>query len=196
MVLASIYIGGALSGFSSSLLGVAYIGFSVTNVSQACLVRGRSYKRLLGDPMKIFWLQIIEGEKGATVPEMTLAAPIMLIALISIFDLTRAGFNKLAIQHSLYTAARYGITGQVHDGSTREESIRQAVVDQARTYGVILEDSMITICPAGETCEENNAGGTGAFVQVVVTKPLEMFFSSVTLNISASVVTKNEPFDE
>jgi len=74
-------------------------------------------------------------ESGGALVEAALGLPILLSAIIGVFEVANFFFISAAIENAVLHASRFGITGQTAEGSTREEQVRDVIEEQ--TFGRI-----------------------------------------------------------
>jgi len=74
-------------------------------------------------------------ESGGALIEAALGLPILLSAIIGVFEVANFFFISAAVENAVLHASRFGITGQTADGSTREEQVRGVIEEQ--TFGRI-----------------------------------------------------------
>ncbi len=73
--------------------------------------------------------------RGVAAIEFALAAPIVFLAIAGLMDLSTVMFVQSLMEGALRDASRYGITGYVPNGQTREEVIRQIIAQD--TLGLL-----------------------------------------------------------
>ncbi len=73
--------------------------------------------------------------RGAYAVEFAFAAPILIVAVLGIFEIARVLTVSSLMEGGLRDAARYGITGFVAAGTTREQAIRKIIDDH--TLGIV-----------------------------------------------------------
>jgi TadE-like protein len=73
--------------------------------------------------------------RGVAAIEFALAAPIVFLAIAGLMDLSTVMFVQSLMEGALRDASRYGITGYVPPGQTREEVVRQIIAHD--TLGLI-----------------------------------------------------------
>ncbi|MCG8359303.1 MAG: pilus assembly protein [Kiloniellales bacterium] len=85
------------------------------------------------DPSRL--KEFISCRNGANILEFALALPAFVFLLAGILEITMIMFVSILAEGGLREASRYGITGQVPAGVTREEQLVQIV--QEHTHGLI-----------------------------------------------------------
>ena len=79
-------------------------------------------------------------ERGAALVEAALGLPILLSAIIGVFEVANFFFISAAVENAVLHASRYGITGQTAEGSTREQQVRDVIEEQ--TFGRVDMDTV------------------------------------------------------
>lgn len=79
--------------------------------------------------------RFLSEDRGAAIVEFAFAAPILLTTLIGIIEVAMVIFINIMVESGVREAARFGLTGNVIDGYTREEYIVEIVND--RTMGLL-----------------------------------------------------------
>jgi hypothetical protein len=70
------------------------------------------------------WFRRIGDSSGQTLLEAALVTPILLLVTFAIIDFALILYVYLALESGVSQAARYGVTGNVMPGMTREQSIK------------------------------------------------------------------------
>jgi len=83
---------------------------------------------------------IIANESGAALVEAALGLPILLSAIVGVFEVANFFFISAAVENAVLHASRFGITGNVAEGSTREEQVRDVIAEQ--TFGRVDMDTI------------------------------------------------------
>jgi Flp pilus assembly protein TadG len=78
--------------------------------------------------------------RGTAVMEFALVAPVAVMSIIGLFELSMIMFVQSLMEGGLREASRFGITGYIPPGMTREERILQIV--QETTIGLIDMDDV------------------------------------------------------
>lgn len=136
-------------------------------------------------------------EKGAVVPEVALSFfTAMLAAMLFTWGLIIA-YRYLAIQHALHKGGRVATVGlSGPSGVSREDYIKQVIIERAQAYGVRLPTENIRLCPASTSqsnldCEHESAGRGWTFMLISARIP-SLFFEPGILR--ATLLVRNEPF--
>jgi len=87
--------------------------------------------------------------RGASALEFAIGGPVLLLAMVAVMELGTVMFMNSALEGGIRDAARFGITGFVPAGTTREDAIRSIVAEH--TYGMVdaaALDIQFTIYPS------------------------------------------------
>ena len=77
---------------------------------------------------------------GAAAVEFALIAGVLFLFLFGIFEYAYVMFTSSTLESAVLVASRYGITGATEEGVTREDVIREIVLD--RTHNLIPADKL------------------------------------------------------
>ncbi|WP_417464469.1 TadE/TadG family type IV pilus assembly protein [Kordiimonas sp.] len=77
--------------------------------------------------------RLIRREDGVAAIEAALGLPILLTMIVGVLELTNIYFVSASLENSVMRASRFGITGSIDEGSTREEQVRAIIAKQ--TFG-------------------------------------------------------------
>jgi len=78
--------------------------------------------------------------RGTAVMEFALVAPVAVLSIIGLFELSMIMFVQSLMEGGLREASRFGITGYIPPGTTREERILEIVADN--TIGLVDMDTV------------------------------------------------------
>jgi len=84
---------------------------------------------------------LIRGCRGVTAVEFALVAPVCMLLVCVFIDLCMVMFISTVMEGGLREASRYAITGSVEPGKTREDKIKEVIVDHS--YGLIQPSDMV-----------------------------------------------------
>src|SRR5215831_2699512 len=89
--------------------------------------------------------------RGTTMLETALVLPLLLLITFSIIEFGAMFYAYLALENGVSQATRYGITGNVQTGLSRDDSIKAAMRDATPT--LTIDDGMFTMShlPQGGT---------------------------------------------
>lgn len=79
-------------------------------------------------------------EKGSAMIEAALGLPILLTAMIGVFEIANFYFISASVENAVLHASRFGVTGSNEDGTTREEQVRAIIAKQ--TFGQVDMDTV------------------------------------------------------
>lgn len=82
-----------------------------------------------------FWRKLWRKQEGAAILEFAIVAPVFLTALVGVIELAGMLFTWAMFESAVSEAARYGTTGSVLPGTSREQRVSEIVQD--RTIGII-----------------------------------------------------------
>jgi Flp pilus assembly pilin Flp len=110
--------------------------------------------------------RLLRVQDGATVVEFALVSPLFFAFMIGAMEVAVVMFTNVAIEAAVRDGARYGITGNAPEGTTREERLRQIISE--RTFGLVSptsEDITMKVYPnfaaAGEDEAFEDVNGNG-----------------------------------
>lgn len=86
--------------------------------------------------------RFLRDRRGVSAVEFALVGPTFIFLVLGVFDFATVLFLALTIENATLNAARFGATGQVPTGVTRDERIREIVHEH--TLG-ILDDNDLKI---------------------------------------------------
>ncbi|WP_417459954.1 TadE/TadG family type IV pilus assembly protein [Kordiimonas sp.] len=79
-------------------------------------------------------------EDGAAAVEAALGLPLLLAMIVGVLEVTNIYFVAASLENSVLRASRFGITGSIDEGSTREEQVREIIAEQ--TFGRVDMDAV------------------------------------------------------
>lgn len=79
-------------------------------------------------------------EDGAAAIEAALGLPILLTMIVGVLEITNIYFVSASLENSVLRASRFGITGSIDEGTTREEQVREIIATQ--TFGRVDMDAV------------------------------------------------------
>jgi Flp pilus assembly protein TadG len=141
----------------------------------------------------------LSNSEGANLLEAAIITPLLLLVTFAIVDFGALLYVHLALQNGVAQASRYGVTGNVMAGFSRENSIRAAM--RQNTPNLTLNDNAFTfshLSPGGGGW----VGGTGAPNDIekvtidynwqIMTPVLRPFFTNGEINFRVESSMKNE----
>src|SRR5688500_15983751 len=84
----------------------------------------------------------LKDARGSNIVEMALVMPLLFLLTFSIVDFASMFYVYLALENGVSQAARFGVTGNVLPGKTRDESIREAM--RSATPSLTIDDDAFT----------------------------------------------------
>lgn len=156
------------------------------------------------------------GQRGATIADFALTAPIFFFLLFGIFEFGRYMLVEHTLRYAVIEGARVGQVGGVATGQTVNEANRLAAIEaKVRTSAQIaINPADLTINlyvvtqpnftdPADWQTRANVPGAGGAFMKLRVrytlnfmTQYIGQFFTNGRKELITSVLYRNEPFDQ
>lgn len=152
--------------------------------------------------------QYLARQSGATLVEMAIIAPVFLLILLSLIELSMMFFATLTMQYAVREGARYAITGQSNlDPNTGSQQRYAAVITGIRDSSLGMYEKLApSISVNGKTypaSQYNNGmfGLPGAIIVLqldcnwVVTTPfLSSLFTNGTYHFAVAATMRNEYF--
>jgi len=142
----------------------------------------------------------LKDARGANIVEMALVLPLLFLMTFSIVDFGSMFYAYLALENGVAQAARFGVTGNVSGGLSREDSIRKAMRDATPTLTIEDGDFVFSHMAPGGAAWLAGSGNPGdvSKVQVthrwgVLTPVLREFFASNMITIKVESAMLNEP---
>jgi Flp pilus assembly protein TadG len=141
----------------------------------------------------------LRDSRGATLVEAAIITPLLLLMTFAIVDFASLFYVYLALENGASQATRYGVTGQIAPGMTREESIKAAM--RSATPTLTLDDSVFsfTHLPADSTTWASGPGPEDAIVKLTITYRWQLmtplirpFFTGGAIDVRVESAMKNE----
>jgi Flp pilus assembly protein TadG len=141
----------------------------------------------------------LSDSKGNTLIEAAIVIPLLLLVTLAIVDFSALFYVHLALQNGVSQATRYGVTGNVITGKTRDYSIMAAMRDSTPT--LTLDDSafVFTHLTPGGSVWLGGSGAPGDIEKVtvnynwqIITPLIRPFFTNGEINFSVESSMKNE----
>ena len=127
--------------------------------------------------------------------EFVVAAPVFFVLLIMSMEFAILGYRAAALHYTVSAATRWGVLGQTIGGNLRVASIKEKVREIGSKYGLALSDSNINVCQLGNlSCIPQSAGDPEEYIQVTANLPINILLGKYTVNLSASIMGRNEPY--
>jgi Flp pilus assembly protein TadG len=142
----------------------------------------------------------LKDAKGSNIVEMALVLPLLFLVTFSIVDFGSIFYVYLSLENGVSQAARYGVTGNVLSGKSREESIRTAMRDATPTLTIGDEAFTFSHLTPGSTTWLPGSGDPTEISRVRVTYNWELmtpivreFFASNMITVNVESAMLNEP---
>jgi Flp pilus assembly protein TadG len=153
-------------------------------------------------PLRVFRRR--RDAKGANLIEAAIITPLVLLVTFAIVDFGAIFYIWLTLQNGVSQATRFGVTGNTTGGMTREQSVRQALIENTPT--LTLQDNgpdsyiIFSNMPVGGTTwSTGSLGAEGAVGKVTVrytwtlwTPLVRVFFPSGQLTVTAESAMTSE----
>lgn len=147
-------------------------------------------------------------QSGATIVEMAIVAPVLLLVLLSLLELSLMFFATLTMQYAVREGARYAITGQSNlDPNTTGQQRYAAVIQKIRNNSIGFYDKMSPVISVNGTSYASTAysnamfGGAGGLIVLkidcdwkVTTPLLAAFFADGKYHFAVATAMRNEFF--
>jgi hypothetical protein len=137
----------------------------------------------------------LRDSSGQSIVEAAIITPLLLLSTFAVVDFGVLFHANLALENGVAMAARYGITGAMMDGKSREESIMEVM--RSSTPTLTLDDDAFHFSHLSGGHWIDGAGGPGEIEKVTVTYTHDMIVltpfltdGEVTLRVESSM--KNE----
>jgi Flp pilus assembly protein TadG len=155
---------------------------------------------------KLFWRR----KEGVSIVEFAILAPVFIFLMVGVVQLGFILVIQNALDAGVREAGRYGITGQVASGSTKEDSIKNRIIQTIKNYsGGIVDTTKIKIYASSyadlssnqkltSSGGSNNFGGSGTIVNYLVTYDwntmIPYFGTNGIITLSARATFRNENY--
>lgn len=147
-------------------------------------------------------------QSGATVVEMAIIAPVFLLILLSLIELSMMFFATLTMQYAVREGARYAITGQSNlDPATSNQQRYNAIIAGIRDSSLGMYDKLAPVISVNGKSYASTAYSSGMFgaagsiivLQLdcdwVVTTPfLSSMFTNGKYHFAVAATMRNEYF--
>jgi Flp pilus assembly protein TadG len=147
-------------------------------------------------------------ESGATIVEMALLAPVFLLVLLALVELSLMFFATLTMQAAVREGARYAITGQNNlDPSTTSQQRYKAIIQKMRDSSLGMYERLGAEISVNGTAYPSGSYSSGMFgapgsiivVQLdcdwpVTTPLLSRFFDNGTYHFAVAATMRNDYF--
>jgi Flp pilus assembly protein TadG len=146
-------------------------------------------------------------QSGATLVEMAIIAPVFMLVLVAIIELSMMFFATLTMQYAVREGARFAITGRANDGGTSTQQRYATVIAKIRDNSLgMYERTNCMVSVNGKSYVStgySNAmfGGAGDMVVLqldcawpVTTPLLSTFFTGGKNSFAVGATMRNEYF--
>lgn len=108
--------------------------------------------------------QYFRRQRGATVVEMAIIAPVFLLILLSLIELSMMFFATLTMQYAVREGARYAITGQSNlDPATSNQQRYLAVIANIKSNSLGMYDQLAPVISVNGTSYNASTYSNGMF---------------------------------
>ena len=141
----------------------------------------------------------LSDSEGATLIEAAIVLPLLLLVTFAIIDFGALFYVHLALQNGVSQATRYGVTGNVMPGLTRDNSIIAAMRQNTPTLTLADTAFVFTHLSPGGAVWVGGSGAPGDVEKVtvnynwqIITPLIRPFFTNGEINFSVESSMKNE----
>lgn len=142
----------------------------------------------------------LKDARGSNIVEMALVLPLLFLLTFSIVDFASLFYVYLAMENGVAQAARFGVTGNVAGGLSREDSIRKAMRDSTPTLTFDDADFSFSHLTPGTVNWQAGTGNPADVSKVKVTHTwalmtpfIREFFDGGQITIAVESAMLNEP---
>lgn len=155
-----------------------------------------------------------KGERGVTAIEFALIAPLLIMLLVGITEMSLVLLANHLLENATYNASRTGKTGYVAAGQTQLETVTGVLLARLSGLAPLIDPTKITITTTsygslsdiGQPDEgtESSLGTASEVVVYTITYPWTMFTPLIgnligdanrVINLTSRIVVRNEPTD-
>ena len=142
----------------------------------------------------------LKESRGANIVELALTLPLLFLLTFSIVDFGSLFYVYLALENGVSQAGRFGVTGNLVPGKTREESIREAmrgatptltIEDDAFTFSHLVPGTVNWLPGSGDPSDVSRVRVT--YTWALMTPFIREFFPGGQVNIAVESAMLNEP---
>jgi len=143
-----------------------------------------------------------DSEKGATVVEFAIVAPVLIIFIFLGIDMLYLCYRAVSLQYAVNTVFRETIVGEPESaaaGYQHDFAMVDRIKTLSRSFGMELQDSEIEICSSASLdsnglCFGPDQTGTGGELIVInINHQTNVLFLD-SFNLRATAIGRNEPF--
>ena len=149
----------------------------------------------------------LQRQSGATLVEMAIIAPVFMLVLVGIIELSMMFFATLTMQYAVREGARFAITGRANEGGTSPQQRYITIINNMRENSLGMYERLnCAVSVNGKTYAStgySNAmfGGAGEMVALqldcawpVTTPLLAAFFPDGKNSFAVGATMRNEYF--
>lgn len=146
-------------------------------------------------------------QRGATIVEFAIIAPVFILLMIGVIELSMVYFANLTMQHAVREGARYAVTGQNNlDPNTANQQRYQAVLQKIKDSSMGMYDKVaptvsVTNMSGGSNSGAGTFGNAGDIIVIsldcnwpMVTPMMAAFFSNGKAHFVVSATMRNESY--
>jgi Flp pilus assembly protein TadG len=144
--------------------------------------------------------QRLRDARGANIVEMALVLPLLFLLTFSIIDFASMFYVYLALENGVSQAARFGVTGNVTGGLSREESIKDAmrkatptlsIADGAFSFSHLTPGGTVWLAGSGNPSDVSKVRVT--YTWALMTPFIRPFFPGGQITLAVESAMLNEP---
>lgn len=154
-------------------------------------------------------LLVRNNQRGATLVEFSIVAWVFFLLIFGALDLFLYSYNTLSARYLVNDFLRTAVTGNARangdvaeqDPNSRAISVRDALKNKAKAFGLNLEDSNIEICYETTDAQGNRscgsqfeAGNRNSLIVVRINYQFQSLFQGWSYPVNITTVGRNEPF--
>lgn len=143
-------------------------------------------------------------QRGTTIVEFAIIAPVFLLLMIGVIELSMVYFANLTMQHAVREGARYAVTGQNNlDPNASNQQRYQAVIQKIKDSSMGMYDKVAPVISVNNVSGSNSGmfGNPGDIVVIsldcnwpLVTPMMAAFFTSGKAHFVVAATMRNESF--
>lgn len=146
-------------------------------------------------------------QRGATIVEFAIIAPVFVMLMIGVIELSMVYFANLTMQHAVREGARYAVTGQSNlDPNTSNQQRYQAVLQKIKDSSMGMYDKVapavsVTNMSGGTNSGSGTFGSAGDIIVIsldcnwpMVTPMMAAFFTNGKAHFVVSATMRNESY--
>ncbi len=155
-----------------------------------------------------------QSERGVTSIEFALIAPLFVMLLVGITEMSLIFLANHLLENATYNASRTGKTGFVTEGQTQLETVTGVLLARISGLDPLLDPAKLTITTTSygslsdigqpDQGTEESLGAASEVVVYTITYPWQMFTPLIgnligdenrVINLTSRIVVRNEPTD-